>query len=52
MGLYWFFDLDAVASRIKFGDEIKGTETIQQVIDAFKVYRASCVKRVERGLPL
>jgi len=52
MGLYWFFDLDAVASRIKFGDEIKETETIRQVIDVFKVYRASCVKRVERGLPL
>jgi len=31
--------LDAVASRIKFTDEIK-------------VYRATCEKRIERGLPL
>jgi len=52
MGLYWFFDLDAVASRIKFAEEIKESETIRQVIDAFKVYRASCDKRAERELPL
>ncbi len=52
MGLYWFFDLDAVASRIKFAEEIKESETIRQVIDAFKVYRSSCDKRAERELPL
>jgi len=52
MGIYWFFDLDAVASRIKFAEEIKETETIREVIDAFKIYRATCQKRVERNLPL
>lgn len=52
MGLYWFFDLDAVASRIKFVEEIKETESIRQVIDAFKIYRATCEKRIDRRLPL
>ena len=52
MGLYWFFDLDAVASRIKFAEDIKESESIREVINTFKVYRATCIKRAERGLPL
>ncbi len=52
MTLYWFFDLDEVACRIKYAEEIKESETIGHVIDAFKKYRASNVQRAKRGLPL
>ncbi len=52
MSIYWFFSLDAVASRIKFIDEIKETETIREVIEEFKQYRLHCKKRVQRNLPL
>ncbi|SFV51617.1 hypothetical protein MNB_SV-12-332 [hydrothermal vent metagenome] len=44
--------MQLVASRIKFIEDIKETETIRQVIDAFKIYRATCKRRIERGLPL
>lgn len=52
MGLYWFFDLESISSRIKFFKEIENTETMNQIIEVFKLYRASTVQREAKEVPL
>lgn len=52
MALYWLFDLDAVASRIKYADAMIHSQTMEQVMIAFENYRASNLLRETRQIPL
>ena len=52
MGLFWFFSLKGVSSRIKFKDKIIATETMSEVGNAFRIYRILNEHRKNRKIPL
>ena len=52
MGLYWFFSLKGVSSQIKFRDKIIHTETMDEVGNAFRIYRITNERRAAKKIPL
>ncbi|MDR1349399.1 MAG: DUF1152 domain-containing protein [Zoogloeaceae bacterium] len=52
MSLYWFFKLNGVAAQIHFAPEIGKTETMRDVIEKFKQYRATAPRRNAQQIPL
>jgi hypothetical protein len=52
MNLYWFFRLQGIATRIQFAEKIEKTETMSEVANIFRVYRASTSRRAHRPIPL
>ena len=52
MPLYWTFDLDAVASRIKYADTVIPTQTFNQVVEAIQAFRAATRAQPYSAWPL
>ena len=51
MGLYWFFDANAVISRSKIIDELRDTITLHEAFGIVALYKQSSPSRARRGLP-
>lgn len=52
MNLYWCFNLEGVAKRIVFAESIKNTQTMQEVIEAFKADKENRSYRQEKFISL
>lgn len=52
MGLFWFFTLQGISSRLVFADKIKESDTMNDVVKAFQLYRAMNVRRPSGKIPL
>jgi len=52
MPIYWGFDAKLVAQNVRYFDELKGKQTIEQVKDVIKAYRASVTLRTDTGSQL
>lgn len=52
MGLFWFFRLRGVSSKIQFASSIESTQTMDEVAQAFQKYRLANSRRTYREIPL
>lgn len=52
MSLYWFVKLSGIASRIGFAPMITESETMADIVNAFKEYRQSITRRAYQDIPL
>ncbi len=52
MGLYWYFQLEGVATRIRFAEEIERSTSMREVADVFQRYRILNSRRLPRAIPL
>ncbi|MFO1251127.1 MAG: DUF1152 domain-containing protein [Inhella sp.] len=52
MGLYWYFQLEGVATRIRFADEIERSTSMREVADVFQRYRILNSRRLPKAIPL
>lgn len=52
MGFFWFFDLEGVASRIAFANEVDQSMTMTQVANGFTKYRLINQRREKKKIPL
>jgi hypothetical protein len=52
MGLFWFFSLHGVASRIAFASKVDTSETMHEVAKGFQLFRATTTRRTPKKIPL
>ncbi|BBL75549.1 DUF1152 domain-containing protein [Methylomagnum ishizawai] len=52
MGLFWFFQLRGVAARIAFASKIDTSETMHEVAQGFRLFRAMTTRRTPKNIPL
>lgn len=52
MGLFWFFTLQNVASRITFASRIENSETMSDAAKGFQLHRTMTERRTSRKIPL
>ena len=51
MSIYWFFTLQGIASKIKFASKIANSQTMTEVAQCFKLYRAMNTRRATGKIP-
>lgn len=52
MGLFWFFKLQGIASRIQFTSRVEHSQTMNEVAKGFQLYRATSTRRPAKSIPL
>jgi hypothetical protein len=52
MSQYWYFDLNGIASNIKYADKVKESQTMNDVAQAFTSYRLANPRRNFLEMPL
>jgi hypothetical protein len=52
MGLFWFFSLEGVSSRIQFRNKIVSSQTMSEVSNAFRMHRILNKQRKNKKIPL